>query len=106
MTAAGIYVCKFVQETTYGLLEPPLGSARLAVVQLFGSLLSTGSPVAEQAIVDSGASSLCQTTLYTLKHHQPALPSLTDCKNHSLLVLLHLLVAGSCTLLLATWSCN
>ena len=38
------------------MLEPPLGSARLAVIALVGALLSTCSPVAEQAVVDSGDS--------------------------------------------------
>jgi len=44
------------QDTSYGTLAPPLGSARLAVIALLGSLLSTGSPVAERAVVDSGCS--------------------------------------------------
>ena len=44
------------QDTSYGTLTPPLGSARLAVIALLGSLLSTGSPVAEQAVVNSGCS--------------------------------------------------
>ena len=35
-------------------MTPPLGSARLAVIALLCSLLTTGSPVAQQAVIDSG----------------------------------------------------
>ncbi|KAL3130903.1 hypothetical protein ABBQ38_000230 [Trebouxia sp. C0009 RCD-2024] len=61
-------------ETTYGLLDPPLGSARLAVIGLIGSLLSTGSPVAEQAIVESDSLSRClqlvvQYPFNSMLHH-------------------------------------
>ena len=43
-----------LQGTSYGVLQPPLGSSRLAVIALLDSLLSTGDPAAEQAIIDSG----------------------------------------------------
>lgn len=36
------------------MLQPPLGSSRLAVIALLDSLLSTGNVAAEQAIIDSG----------------------------------------------------
>lgn len=43
-----------LQGTSYGVLQPPLGSSRLAVIALLDSLLSTGDTIAEQAITDTG----------------------------------------------------
>ncbi|KAA6426332.1 MAG: serine threonine- phosphatase 6 regulatory subunit 3-like isoform X2 [Trebouxia sp. A1-2] len=61
-------------DTPYGTLAPPLGSARLAVIALLGSLLSTGSPVAEQAVIDSDALPTClqlvvQYPFNSILHH-------------------------------------
>ena len=42
------------QETTYGMLKPPLGSTRLTAIALVAVLLRTGQQVAEQAIMASG----------------------------------------------------
>lgn len=36
------------QETPFGLLEPPLGTARLKAVELVATLLRLGNPAAEQ----------------------------------------------------------
>lgn len=41
------------QETPYGMLKPPLGSARLTVIALLAVLLRTSSPVAEEAVISS-----------------------------------------------------
>lgn len=46
-------------ETTYGVLRPPLGSARLAVIALVASLLTTGSSFAERAVIASDALPKC-----------------------------------------------
>jgi hypothetical protein len=43
-----------VQETSYGVLRPPLGSVRLTVIELVAVLLRTGSEEAEAAIIASG----------------------------------------------------
>ncbi len=42
------------QETSYGVLRPPLGSVRLTVIELVAVLLRTGSEEAETAIIASG----------------------------------------------------
>eukprot|EP00891_Asterochloris_glomerata_P000136 jgi/Astpho2/136/e_gw1.00004.6.1_t len=42
------------QETTYGMLKPPLGSTRLTAIALVAVLLRTGQQVAEQAVMASG----------------------------------------------------
>ena len=42
------------QETTYGMLKPPLGSTRLTAIALVAVLLRTGQQVAEQAVMTSG----------------------------------------------------
>ena len=44
-----------VQETSYGVLRPPLGSVRLTVIELVAVLLRTGSEAAERAIMASSA---------------------------------------------------
>ena len=49
-----IWASCLLQGTSYGVLQPPLGSSRLAVIALLDSLLSTGDLQAEQAIIDSG----------------------------------------------------
>ena len=54
-----------MQETAYGVLRPPLGSARLAVIALIAALLTTGSPVAEQAVINSGQPPAVQLTDHT-----------------------------------------
>ncbi|KIZ05115.1 Serine/threonine-protein phosphatase 6 regulatory subunit 2 [Monoraphidium neglectum] len=47
-----------VQETTYGLLSPPLGRARLKVLELLAVLLHVGDEGVEAALVASGALAL------------------------------------------------
>ena len=42
------------QETTYGMLKPPLGSTRLTAIALVAVLLRTGQQIAEQAVMASG----------------------------------------------------
>ena len=44
-----------VQETSYGVLRPPLGSVRLTIIELVAVLLRTGSEEAEGAIIESSA---------------------------------------------------
>ena len=44
-----------VQETSYGVLRPPLGSVRLTVIELVAVLLRAGSEAAERAIMASSA---------------------------------------------------
>ena len=44
-----------MQETSYGVLRPPLGSVRLTIIELVAVLLRTGSEEAETAIIESGA---------------------------------------------------
>jgi serine/threonine-protein phosphatase 6 regulatory subunit 3 len=43
-----------VQETSYGVLRPPLGSVRLTIIELVAVLLRTGSEEADTAIIASG----------------------------------------------------
>ena len=43
------------QETSYGVLRPPLGSVRLTVIELVAVLLRAGSEAAERAIMASSA---------------------------------------------------
>jgi hypothetical protein len=45
----------FVQETTYGLLRPPLGRARLRAVELLAAILRAGGPPAAEALAEAGA---------------------------------------------------
>lgn len=47
------------QETPYGFLTPPLGRARLKVVELFAVLMRSGNTAAETVLMDTGAISLC-----------------------------------------------
>lgn len=42
-----------LQETPYGLLKSPLGSARLTVIALLSVLLRTGLHAAEQAVIEA-----------------------------------------------------
>ena len=44
-----------MQETSYGVLRPPLGSVRLTIIELVAVLLRTGSEEAEGAIIESSA---------------------------------------------------
>ncbi len=44
-----------LQETSYGVLRPPLGSVRLTIIELVAVLLRTGSEEAEGAIIESSA---------------------------------------------------
>lgn len=44
-----------LQETSYGVLRPPLGSVRLTIIELVAVLLRTGSEEAERAIIGSSA---------------------------------------------------
>ena len=45
----------YAQETSYGVLRPPLGSVRLTIIELVAVLLRTGCEEAETAIIDSSA---------------------------------------------------
>ena len=64
-----------MQETPYGLLQPPLGSARLTVIALLAVLLRTGIPAAEDAVIDAKLLPFC-FSLFTsypfnsILHHQ------------------------------------
>ena len=42
------------QETSYGLLRPPLGSVRLTIIELVAVLLRSGSAEGEAAAIASG----------------------------------------------------
>jgi hypothetical protein len=62
-------------QTPYGLLRPPLGSARLTVIALLAVLLRTGSQVAEEAVINSGILKqvlhlLLQYPFNSILHHQ------------------------------------
>jgi serine/threonine-protein phosphatase 6 regulatory subunit 3 len=46
-------------ETPYGLLSPPLGRAKLKVVELMAVLLRSGDTVAERGIIASGGVPVC-----------------------------------------------
>jgi serine/threonine-protein phosphatase 6 regulatory subunit 3 len=47
------------QETPYGVLTPPLGRARLRVVELLAVLLRSGLPSAEAAVMSADAVRIC-----------------------------------------------
>lgn len=47
------------QDTPFGGVAPPLGSARLKVVELLAALARSGMKPAEQALLDSGAVARC-----------------------------------------------
>ena len=64
-----------MQATPYGLLRPPLGSARLTVVALVAALLRTERPQAEAAIVSAGVLPHCLNLVLrfpfnSILHHQ------------------------------------
>ena len=75
------------QETSYGVLRPPLGSVRLTVIELVAVLLRAGSEAAERAIMASSAvQEVLQVFLRfpfnSILHHQAssrALHSLSCC---------------------------
>jgi serine/threonine-protein phosphatase 6 regulatory subunit 3 len=47
------------QETPFGMLRPPLGTARLKIVELLAVLLRAGEDLAERAVIDAGAVPKC-----------------------------------------------
>lgn len=64
-----------VQETPYGVLAPPLGRARLRIVELLAALLRVGGDAADVTIIGSGALPLVQALFMAypfnnLLHHQ------------------------------------
>ena len=64
-----------MQETPYGLLQPPLGSARLTVIALLAVLLRTGIPAAEEAVIDAKLLPFCFSLFISypfnsILHHQ------------------------------------
>ena len=75
------------QETSYGVLRPPLGSVRLTIIELIAVLLRAGSEEAERAIMASSAvQEVLQVFLRfpfnSILHHQAssrALHSLSCC---------------------------
>eukprot|EP00882_Tetradesmus_deserticola_P007003 GHRQ01007375.1.p1 GENE.GHRQ01007375.1~~GHRQ01007375.1.p1 ORF type:complete len:640 (+),score=275.14 GHRQ01007375.1:966-2885(+) len=69
--AAGVQV----QETPYGVLAPPLGRARLRIVELLAALLRVGGDVADAAVISARALPLVQALFLAypfnnLLHHQ------------------------------------
>lgn len=69
-----------VQETSYGVLRPPLGSVRLTIIELVAVLLRTGSEEAEGAIIESNAvQEVLQVFLRfpfnSILHHQAGSPA-------------------------------
>ncbi|KAK9834883.1 hypothetical protein WJX81_006337 [Elliptochloris bilobata] len=65
------------QETPFGLLEPPLGTARLKAVEVVAALLRLGSTSAEQGVREAGAAIKClqlflRFPFNNLLHHQVA----------------------------------
>ncbi|KAK9815853.1 hypothetical protein WJX72_010762 [[Myrmecia] bisecta] len=63
------------QETPFGVLKPPLGTARLTVIALVAVLLRTGSQVAEEAVIQSGVMLKClqlflRFPFNSILHHQ------------------------------------
>jgi serine/threonine-protein phosphatase 6 regulatory subunit 3 len=69
--AAGVEV----QETPYGVLAPPLGRARLRIVELLAALLRVGGDAADAAIIGARALPLVQALFLAypfnnLLHHQ------------------------------------
>lgn len=64
-----------MQETPYGLLRSPLGSARLTVIALLAVLLRTGLHAAEQAVIEAGLLKRCSKLFVdypfnSILHHQ------------------------------------
>lgn len=47
------------QETPFGMLRPPLGTARLKIVELLSVLMRAGIESAERAVIESGAVPKC-----------------------------------------------
>lgn len=73
-----------MQETPYGLLQPPLGSTRLTVIALLAALVGTGLPTAEEAVMSAGLVRLCLDLVLaypfnSILHHQVYGPSRTAC---------------------------
>jgi hypothetical protein len=67
------------QETSYGLLAPPLGSVRLTIIELVAVLLRTGSPAGEAAVICSGVlrrvlDIFLHFPFNSILHHQARLP--------------------------------
>jgi serine/threonine-protein phosphatase 6 regulatory subunit 3 len=63
------------QETAFGILSPPLGSARLKAVEMVAALARLGSPDAEEALVRAELLPRCmalfvQYPFNNLLHHQ------------------------------------
>jgi serine/threonine-protein phosphatase 6 regulatory subunit 3 len=73
--AAGQAAGVEVQETPYGVLAPPLGRARLRIVELLAALLRVGGDAADAAIIGARALPLVQALFLAypfnnLLHHQ------------------------------------
>lgn len=63
------------QETPFGRLAPPLGSARLKAVEAIYALLAMGDPAAEEGVMESGVAIRCldlftQFPFNNLLHHR------------------------------------
>ena len=72
------------QETSYGVLRPPLGSVRLTVIELVAVLLRTGSEEAEAAIIASGIvreilAVFLRFPFNSILHHQVAFSPASYC---------------------------
>jgi hypothetical protein len=68
------------QETPYGMLKPPLGSARLTVIALLAVLLRTSSALAEEAVISSHILKqvlhlVPQYPFNSILHHQVCTPA-------------------------------
>lgn len=71
-----------LQDAPWGLLSPPLGTARLTVIALVAVLLRTATPAAESSLMRSGAISRCLQLvrafpLNSILHHQVCRASLS-----------------------------
>lgn len=82
---AGLNIARVVwQETSYGVLRPPLGSVRLTVIELVAVLLRTCSEEADAAIVASGVvrgilSVFLRFPFNSILHHQVRQPAAPSC---------------------------
>lgn len=68
-------VSQTTQETAFGILSPPLGSARLKAVEMVAALARLGSPEAEDALISAELLPRCmalfvQYPFNNLLHHQ------------------------------------